>query len=118
MSDAPKQPYGLIGLLWRLSVCAILVFGVCGAVGYVGARELIEAPESTAPDLVTMETSAALAKASKNGLAVLLEKSEVTDLLEAGHILAQRPMPGTTVKLGSTIRVTVSEKPSALASAN
>ncbi len=106
-----KAPFGFFGLLWRMTLGAVIVLGLSGAGGYYAVHHLVETPEAQAPDLLTVELLAAVDKASALGFSVIVEKRETTTLLEPGKVLAQRPAPDTWVKQGSTIRLTVAEKP-------
>jgi len=106
-----KVPFGFFGLLWRMTLGAVIVLGLSGAGGYYAVHHLVETPEAQAPDLLTVELLAAVDKASALGFSVIVEKRETTTLLEPGKVLAQRPAPDTWVKQGSTIRLTVAEKP-------
>lgn len=111
MSDKTTEPYGFFGLLWRLALAGTLVFGIAGITGYMLVLRLVQTPEEIAPDLLTMEVTAALDKASGDGFSVMVERREATELLEAGKVLAQRPAPGTFVRQGSTIRLTLAARP-------
>jgi serine/threonine-protein kinase len=111
MSNETKAPYGFLGLLWRLALAGVIVLGLSGAGGYLAVVRLMERQESTAPDLLTLEVEEALQQASDKGFSVILEKREPTNLLESGRVLAQRPAPGTNVKVGSTVRLTIATRP-------
>ncbi|MCC7390898.1 PASTA domain-containing protein [Candidatus Sumerlaeota bacterium] len=102
---------GFFGLFWRLSLIAVILFSVTGVAGYMTAERLIRTPETESPDLLTLELRDAVTKASSLGFSVIIEKKEPTTLLKEGHILSQRPSPGVAVKVGSTVRLTISEKP-------
>jgi beta-lactam-binding protein with PASTA domain len=106
-TDSIKAPYGFFGLLWRLMLGGVIVLGLSGAGGYYAVHHLVQTPEELAPDLLTLELEAALARASDGGFPIIVERREVTTLLEPGRVLAQRPLPGAWVKQGSTIRLTV-----------
>ena len=105
-----KQPYGFWGLLWRLTLAGGIVLGASAAGGYAAAKSMIEAPETQAPDLLTLRLNEAVEIASQQGFSVILEKKEPSTLLEAGRIISQRPAPQTWVKEGAILRLTVAEK--------
>jgi beta-lactam-binding protein with PASTA domain len=103
--------YSFFGIFWRLALAAGIVFALTGAGSYFLAERLIERPEAPAPNLLTLELTEALERASQDGFSLIIEKHEPTDLLAAGRVLSQRPAPDIAVKQGATIRVTVAEKP-------
>jgi beta-lactam-binding protein with PASTA domain len=112
MSDsAPTQPFTFFGLFWRVLLLGAFTMAIAGVGGYFGVKHLVENPEFTAPDLLTLTVEEALVKASDEGFPMLIEKHEPTDLIGAGRILSQRPLPDSMVKGGAVLRVTVAEKP-------
>ncbi|CAN5303294.1 hypothetical protein BH09SUM1_BH09SUM1_11020 [soil metagenome] len=110
-SETDKTPFGFFGLLWRLMLCAAIVLPLSAAGGYFAVKKLVQTPELQAPDLLTLPVAEAVDRASAQGFPVFLEKKEPTDLMAAGKILSQRPAPGAWVKEGSSIRMTVAQKP-------
>jgi beta-lactam-binding protein with PASTA domain len=111
-ADAPTpKVYGFFGLLWRLALAGALTFGVAAAGSYVAVERLVRRGEVQAPDLLTLPLEKALNKASSEGHPLLVEAREKSDLLEPGGVLSQRPQPGTWVKEGAVLRVTVALKP-------
>ena len=102
-----KSPHGFFGILWRLCLAGVLTFSIAAAGSYVAVEQLVRTEEVEAPDLLTMDAAAALRRASGGGFALIIEGSEPSTHLDPGMVLAQRPGPGTTVKAGSVIRVTV-----------
>ncbi len=102
-----KKPYTLFGLLWRLIVSGAIVFGLAAGGAYFAAEQLIRTPEREAPDLHALTLEEALRSASGEGFSLRLDGEEGTGVLEPGRVLTQRPAPGTWVKEGSTIRVTI-----------
>jgi beta-lactam-binding protein with PASTA domain len=108
-----SQPtlYGFFGLLWRMTLAAVILFGIAAVGGYVAAERLIRSPEAETPDLLTLDLKDAVSKSSAVGFPVMLEKREATDLLQEGKVLAQRPLPGTMAKTGAAIRLTIAAKP-------
>jgi beta-lactam-binding protein with PASTA domain len=109
--DAPPQPYGFLGLLWRFSLAAVIVLGLSATAGFLAVKYLVETPEVQAPDLITLELTEALATASRLDFALLIEKREPTELLSPGRVLSQRPGASQWTKPGAVIRITVSEAP-------
>ncbi len=111
MGAKEKTQYGLFGLIWRLGVAGFLSIGLGAVACYFAVQYIVVTPEESAPDLLTMELVEAVEKASGKGFSVQIEKNESTDLVEEGRVLSQRPTPGTIVKVGSTIRLTVASAP-------
>ena len=103
--------YSLWGMLWRLTLAGTVVFALTGAASYFVGRRILARQDVQAPNLITMSTDEALAKASAQGFSVLLDKREPSELLPEGHVLAQRPMPDQWVKEGACLRLTVAAKP-------
>lgn len=99
--------YGFFGLLWRLSLAAIVVFALAGAGGFLAVERLLPVEETLAPDLLTLPLEKALEKSSSEGFPMIIDGRERSNLVEEGAILSQRPLPGTLVKNGAAIRVTV-----------
>ncbi|MCC6548253.1 PASTA domain-containing protein [Candidatus Sumerlaeota bacterium] len=108
---AKHSSIGFFGLFWRLALIGVILFSVTGVAGYITAERLIRTPETESPDLLTMELTDAVTKASSLGFSIIIEKKEPTTLLKEGHVLSQRPSPGSAVKSGSTVRLTVAAKP-------
>ena len=104
---ASTRPPGLFGTLWRLGLAGTLLFGLTGVGGYFTVRHLIQQPEMQAPDLLTLDLRQATVQASQLGFATRICDEENSEVLDEGCILAQRPRPGTWVKPGTTILLTV-----------
>lgn len=111
MSKDAATQYGFFGLLWRLTFAGTLVLALSAAGGFAAVYYMVKTPEAQAPDLLTLDVEAALARAATEGFSVFLERKEPTELLEPGRILSQRPTPAAWVKTGATIHVTVAAKP-------
>lgn len=99
--------YGFFGLLWRFSLVAMVVCSLAAAGGYYAVERMMSVEEALAPDLLTMQLAEAVDKASEAGFPVMIEGRERSNLVEAGAVLTQRPLPGTWVKSGAIIRVTL-----------
>lgn len=97
-------------MLWRVAIASMVVFALSAASGYAIVYRLIETPETQAPDLLALTVDEAVEKASADNFSVLIEKKEMSELLDPGRILSQRPAPGTWVKEGSRIRLTIAAK--------
>lgn len=112
-SNRPSQefagPPGLFGTLWRVTLTGVFCFLLAGAAGYAAVWYLVKTPETQAPDLLALKLEEALATASQDGFSVRVAEREPSDLFDPGIIVAQRPMPGTWIKEGATIQLTVAE---------
>lgn len=104
---ARTNPPGLFGTAWRLTLVGTLLWGAAAAGGYAAVYHLVKTPEVQAPDLLTLTAEEALRKASAEGFAARIDGSEPTEVIPAGHVLAQRPLPGDWVKEGATIALTL-----------
>ncbi|MCB2154750.1 PASTA domain-containing protein [bacterium] len=102
-----SSPPGLFGTLWRLVIVGVLLFGLAGVSGYATVRYLIQQPELQAPDLLTLDLRQATVHASQLGFSTRIAGEESSEVLDEGFVLAQRPSPGTWVKPGSTILLTI-----------
>ena len=102
--------YGFFGLLWRLSLAGVVVFALAGAGGYFAVERMLHVEEALAPDLLMLPITEALDKASGAGFPVILEGRERSNLVPEGAVLSQRPGPGTWMKSGATIRVTLARE--------
>lgn len=99
--------YGFFGLLWRLGLAGLIVFALAGAGGYIAVERMLPVEESLAPDLLTLPVEDALEKASSAGFPVMIDGRERSNLVAEGAVLSQRPTPGTMVKNGAAIRITI-----------
>lgn len=108
--DNPKI-YGFFGLLWRLTLVGMIVLTLGAVGGYFAVMKMVETPSASTPDLLTLSVERAVERASKGGFSVMIAKHEASDLLDPSHILGQRPSPGIEAKVGSTIHLTVAERP-------
>lgn len=111
MAARSREPYGFLGLLWRLALAGFLVLGLALAGGYAVAAYYIRGSETIAPDLLALSLEEAVEQASAEGFSVMLQGEEPSSLVDPGQVLGQRPSPGTIVKAGSTIRVTTASGP-------
>lgn len=107
---ARTSPPGLFGTAWRLILIGTLLWAAAGAAGYATVYQLVKTPETQAPDLLTMSLEEAVRKASAGGFATRIDATEPTEVIEPGHILTQRPLPGDWVKEGATISLTLAAK--------
>ena len=115
---ARNSPPGFFGTAWRLTLIGTVLWGAAGAAGYAAVYHLVKTPEIQAPDLLTMSLEDAVRKASAGNFAARVSGTEPTDVVEPGHVLAQRPLAGDWVKEGATISLTLAvEGGPALASA-
>ncbi|MCC5877503.1 MAG: PASTA domain-containing protein [Candidatus Sumerlaeia bacterium] len=103
--------YGFLGLFWRLGLAGVVVFALAGAAGYVAVERMLPVEESLAPDLLTLSVQDALEKASKAGFPIIIDGRERSNLVAEGAVLSQRPAPGTMMKNGASIRITIARKP-------
>lgn len=106
---------GQKGNFWRnFILIAITVFILfCAFIGWIydwAADALIHNnPEVIVPDIKGKSYEYALETLSKSKLAVFIEKYEYKESEPIGTVIKQLPEPGTTVREGKTIRITVSQ---------
>jgi beta-lactam-binding protein with PASTA domain len=102
-------PPGFFGTLWRLVLIGGLLFAGAGAAGYAVVQNLVQTAETPAPDLLALDAATAFERASAKGFSARIAGREPSTVLESGHVVAQRPQPGTWVKEGATIQLTLAE---------
>lgn len=107
---ARTNPPGLFGTAWRLTLVGVVLWAAAGAAGYATVYHLVKTPEVQAPDLLTLSLEEAVRKASAGGFAARVDGTEPTEVVEIGHVLAQRPLPGDWVKEGATMSLTLASK--------
>lgn len=109
-SDKPSKTQAGKGSLRRavLFIFAMLGFLAIGFAAAYALRSFFEIPEVSAPDLVAKHRSEAERLASALGLKIEILNREYNDRIEVDHVLAQSPAPGTLLKRGNSIKLTIS----------
>lgn len=93
------------GLLFALAMVGFLAVGFMAA---YALKSFFEIPEVNAPDLIAKHRSEAERLAAALGLKIEVLNREYNDRIEVDHVLAQSPAPGTLLKRGNSIKLTVS----------
>ena len=104
-----SAPPGLFGTIWRLTLAGGLFFALAAGAGYATVYSLVKTPETEAPDLLAISATEALERASAQGFAARIDGAEPSSTVEDGFVVAQRPAPGSWVKEGAVIGLTVAE---------
>ena len=103
------------GNFWRnfvlIAITAFILLCALGAWIYDWAAEAMihDHPEVIVPEITGKSYEYALETLSKSRLAVFIEKYEYKESEPIGTVIKQLPEPGTTVREGKTIRITVSQ---------
>jgi beta-lactam-binding protein with PASTA domain len=103
--------FGFIGLIFKLILTTVLVTGLAIFISYEAVSHYVKTVEVVVPNVKGMRVLDAMKLLSDNGkkdLALIEEKAEASGLVAPGEIIDQKPAPGTTVKKGANIRVTIS----------
>jgi serine/threonine protein kinase len=109
-SDKPAPAEVRRGSLRRalLFVLAMLAFLAIGFAAAYALKSFFEIPEVSAPDLMAKHRSEAERLAGALGLKIEIINREYNDRIEVDHVLAQSPAPGTPLKRGNSIKLTIS----------
>jgi eukaryotic-like serine/threonine-protein kinase len=94
-----------------LMITTILFFVLLAVSSYYTVGYFIRGEEVIAPDVSGRQVTEALEMLKGRKLLLELERSEPSELIEAGVILRQRPRAGSRIKTHTTMRVVVSAGP-------
>lgn len=125
LASAPTVPVEYVALPGRRSIgrmllsaalgalnliaTTLLVFGLVGAASYLVLKHYVGGTEVRVPALVELSLDEALEKLNTPGLFLRLERREYSESVPQGHVVAQFPLPGVTVKKGTPVRVVISD---------
>lgn len=100
--------FGFVGLTFKMVFVTILVMALAAWFSYEAVRLYVKTPEVTVPNVHGMRVDDAVRMLSGKRLSLLLERTESSPLVAPGEIIDQRPLPGSTAKEQTSVRVVVS----------
>lgn len=115
--------FGSLGaMLWSIFQYLLVVAVLCLLVGFAAYKSMqffisganVAAREVKVPNLSGMDLRSALLELQDVDLTLEMEKEESSEAVPEGSIIRQRPVPETTVKTRTPVKVTVSLGPSLL----
>ena len=100
--------FGFVGLVFKMIFVTVLVMALAAWFSYEAVRLYVKTPEVTVPNVRGMREADAVKLLSGKKLALIEERSESSPLVAPGEIIDQRPLPGTSAKEHTILRVVVS----------
>lgn len=109
----------MIRSLMKIVAMGIVFLGLAGVSAYVTITLLIGSEEKiTVPDLVGRDLVHVLETLTNLGLNPRLRELEYNPDIPKNHVMAQQPVPGSLIKKGRDIRITISKGTKTLAMPN
>jgi beta-lactam-binding protein with PASTA domain len=100
--------FGFVGLVFKMIFVTVLVMALAAWFSYEAVRMYVKTPEVTVPNVRGMREADAVKLLSAKKLALIEERSEPSPLVAPGEIIDQRPLPGTSAKEHTLVRIVIS----------